>query len=230
LTGGAADEIGKKLRSVVHGEAVTLTTERKEIPLDPKVLARYAGAYRMGPGVNMLVTLENNQLFTKLGNQQAVAIYPESETKFFLKVVDAQVEFPNANEMILHQGGRDMTAKRLSDAETKQALDVAAATAKRIKDQTPAPGSEAALRRLIEESRIGKPDYSQMSESLAQAMRQQLPRGQAILAEKGALQSLTFKGVGPAGPDIYEAKFQNGSLEYRIWLSPDGKIEAANFH
>jgi hypothetical protein len=184
----------------------------------------------MAMGVNMLVTLDNNQLSTKLGTQPAVPVYPESETMFFLKVVDAQVEFPNANEMILHQGGRDMTGKRLSDAETKQAVDAAAATAKRIKDQTPAPGSEAALRRLIEESRLGKPDYSRMSEGLATATRQQLPNIQSILAEKGALQSLTFKAVGPLGPDIYEAKFENGSLEYRIWLSPDGKIESANFH
>jgi hypothetical protein len=42
------------------------------------------------------------------------------------------------------------------------------------------------------------------------------------------MQSLTFKGVGPAGPDIYLVKFENGSLEYRIWMGSDGKIESAN--
>ena len=39
---------------------------------------------------------------------------------------------------------------------------------------------------------------------------------------------MTFKGVGPGGADIYTVKFENGSLEYRLWLAPDGKIESAN--
>jgi CubicO group peptidase (beta-lactamase class C family) len=41
---------------------------------------------------------------------------------------------------------------------------------------------------------------------------------------------MSFKGVGPAGPDIYTVRFEKGGLEYRIWLGSDGKIEAANFH
>jgi len=39
-------------------------------------------------------------------------VYPESQTKFFLKVVDAEVEFVSdekgqVNAVILHQGGQD---------------------------------------------------------------------------------------------------------------------------
>jgi len=230
VNGGAPGDIAKKMAAVAHGEPVTLQTERKEITLDPKLLSKYVGVYKTEIGQNMFVTLENNQLYTKLGTQQPIAVYPESETMFFLKVVDAQVEFPNPNQLILHQGGRDLKGTRLGEAEAKQALDAAAAFTKRFKDQTAAPGSEAALRRMIEESRAGKPDYAQMSEGLAKATQQQLPQIQATLAAKGALQSLAFKAVGPAGPDIFEAKFENGSLEYRIWLSPDGKIEAANSH
>ena len=45
----------------------------------------------------------------------------------------------------------------------------------------------------------------------------------------GALQSLSFTGVGPGGADIYQVKFEHGSLEYRIWLGPDGKVENANY-
>ena len=48
-----------------------------------------------------------------------------------------------------------MTAKRLDDAEAKKIADAAAAFAKRFKDQTPAPGSEAALRKMIEDLRMG---------------------------------------------------------------------------
>jgi hypothetical protein len=153
---------------------------------------------------------------------------------FFLKAVDAQIEFPKddaqgkASQLTLHQNGRDITAKRLDDAEAKQVADAAAAVAKRFKDQTAAPGSEAALRKMIEGIRLGKPDYGTMSSGLAEATRQQLPQLQATVTQLGAIQSVTFKGVGPAGPDIYQVKFENGSLEYRIWLAPDGKVESAN--
>ena len=66
-----------------------------------------------------------------------------------------------------------------------------------------------------------------MSPGLAVATRQQLPQLQPMIAELGAIQSMTFKGVGPAGADIYQVKLEKGSLEYRIWLAPDGKVENA---
>jgi CubicO group peptidase (beta-lactamase class C family) len=236
VNGPAPGEIAKKLAALAHGETVKLQSERKEITLDPKVPSRYVGAYQMAPGVAMLITLEGNQLTSKLGNQAPVPIFPESETMFFTKVVDAEIEFPKddgqgkASQLTLHQNGRDMTAKRLDDAEAKRVADAAAAAAKRFKDQTAAPGSEAALRKMIEDLRSGKPDYDTMSPGLAAATRQQLPQLQSTVTELGAVQSVTFKGVGPAGPDIYQVKFEKGSLEYRIWLASDGKVESANVH
>jgi hypothetical protein len=164
-----------------------------------------------------------------------VPIFPESETMFFAKVVDAQIEFPKgdaqgkASQLTLHQNGRDITAKRLDDAEAKRLADAAAAVAKRFKDQIATAGSEAALRKMIEDVRLGKPDYETMSSGLAAATRQQLPQLQSTVTQLGAIQSVIFKGVGPAGADIYQVKFENGSLEYRIWLAPDGKVESANF-
>jgi CubicO group peptidase (beta-lactamase class C family) len=227
-------EIAHNLAAAARGEAVKLQSERREITLDPKVLGRYVGAYQLGPNA-MLITLEGNQLVSKLGAQPPVPIFPESQTMFFAKVVNAQIEFPKvetggkANEMTLHQNGRDATAKRLDDAEAKRLADQAAATAKRIKDQTAAPGSEAALRKMIEGVRSGKPDYDAMSPGLANAVREQLDGQVSLFKELGALQSITFTAVGPAGPDIYRVKFENGVQEHRIWMTPDGKIEAANF-
>ena len=81
---------------------------------------------------------------------------------------------------------------------------------------------------MIEDLRLGKPDYDMMSSGLADATRQQLPQLQPMISQLGAIQSVTFKGVGPAGADIYPVKFEKGSLEYRIWLAPDGKVESAN--
>ena len=234
VNGAAPGEIATKLAALSHGETVSLPGERKEITLESKALSHNVGAYQMASGANMLITLENNQLSAKLANQPAFAIFPETQTMFFLKVVDAQIEFTKNDdqgrptELILHQNGRDMPAKRLDDAGTKRIADAAAAFAKRFKDQTAAPGSEAALRRMIEDLRLGKPNYGLMSPGLTDITRQQLPQLQSMIVDLGALQSVTFKGVGPGGADIYQVKFEKGSLEYRIWLAPDGKIESAN--
>src|SRR5439155_16638048 len=114
--------------------------------LDPNIMVRYVGAYQMSPGINMLITLDHDNLISQLTNQRPVPIFPESESIFFPKVVDAQLEFSEsdeqgrANRMTLHQNGRDIAAKRLDDVEFKRLVDAAAALAKRIKDQTAAPG------------------------------------------------------------------------------------------
>lgn len=231
LNGVASGQIANQVAAVANGEAVKLPGERKEIAVDPNVLRRYVGAYALGPG--MLITLEGNQLMSKLGTQNSVPIFPESETLFFAKVVDAQIEFPptdadaKASEMTLHQNGRSQKAKRLDEAGAKRLADAAAAVAQRIKDQTPAPGSDTALRKMIEDIRAGTPDYDMMSSGLANVTRQQLPQLQATLNQLGAVQSITFKSVGPAGPDIYQVKLEKGSLEYRIWMAFDGKVESA---
>jgi len=231
--GPGPQEIARNLATVARGETVKLQSERKEITLDPQVLSRYTGAYQLGPGATMLITVEGNQLISKLGAQQPVPLFAESETMFFAKVVNAQIEFPKvaaggrAEQITLHQNGRDITAKRLDDAEAKRAADAAAAVARRVKDQTAAPGSEAALRKMIEDLRAGKPDYDSMSAGLAGATRQQLSMLQSDIVGLGKVTSVTFKGVGPAGPDIYLVQLEKGALEYRIWMAPDGKIDNA---
>jgi hypothetical protein len=107
--------------------------------------------------------------------------------------------------------------------------DMRRVRAKRFKDQTQSPGTEAALRRDIEELRLGEPKYELMSAGLANVTRQQLPQLKATITQLGAVQSVTFKGVGPAGADIYEVKFEHGSTEWRLMLDADGKVETVGF-
>ena len=233
LNGPAAGDIATKLAAVAHGETVTLSSERKEITLDSKALGRYVGAYQMPDGGPvMLVALDGNQLTTKLGQQPAFPIFPQSETLFFLKVVDAQIEFPKddgsgrASQLTLHQGGRDMTAKRLDDAAAKQAADAAAAFAKRLKEQTPAPGSVEAANKMIRDLYNGKPDASMLSPG--GPIQQQLARLQTEVGGFGAVEKIAFKGVGPGGADIYSVQSAKSAWEFRIWLTADGKVEQAN--
>jgi CubicO group peptidase (beta-lactamase class C family) len=234
--GQVASEI---LRSVAreYGWPDFQPAEHTVIKVDPKVFDGYVGGYQGSRGT-YTITRQGDQLFVKLGGPRNLPLFPESERQFFLKEFDAEITLDidsqgKATQLTFHQNGMDVLAKRLDDAEAKRLADESAAraeaAAKRFKEQKAAPGSEAALRRAIEELRLGQPDYSRMSPAFADVTRQQLSNLKSTVIQLGAVQSVTFKGVGTGGRDIYEVKFENGLTEFRIGLMPDGKIEGMGF-
>lgn len=90
--------------------------ERKEIAVPRKILEQYTGTYELRPGFDLVVTLEGDQLMTQATGQPKFPVFAESETKFFLKVVDAEIEF-GGDRLTLHQGGLDMPGKRIPTRE-----------------------------------------------------------------------------------------------------------------
>jgi CubicO group peptidase (beta-lactamase class C family) len=113
LNGDAPGGIAHKLAAVAHGETVVLAGERKEITVAPAILANYAGTYQIAPDFALVMTLEGGQLMTQATGQPKFPLFAESETKFFLKVVDAEVEFVKNDKgevtgLVLHQGGQDI--------------------------------------------------------------------------------------------------------------------------
>jgi hypothetical protein len=86
--------------------------ERKEITVSSDILARYVGVYTMAPSVTMTITLADGQLISQMSRQGKVPLFAESERRFFPKVVDAEIEFPEddakgpARRLVLHQNGR----------------------------------------------------------------------------------------------------------------------------
>jgi CubicO group peptidase (beta-lactamase class C family) len=115
-TSAMADELAK----LAFGEEVTLHSERKEISLDRGVLAKYAGAYQSDGGPTMTITLEDASLMSRLGNQPAIRIYPESKTTFFPKEVAAELIFSlddaeNPTGLVLRQFGRERRFTRELD-------------------------------------------------------------------------------------------------------------------
>ncbi len=120
LNGGAPDQIAHQLGDLVHGQQVVLPTERKEVTVSPDTLAKYVGVYELAPGFDLAVTLEGTQLMTQATGQPKLPVYAEAQNKFFLKVVDAQLEFfaddkGKVTHVMLHQNGLDMKAMKKSD-------------------------------------------------------------------------------------------------------------------
>lgn len=211
---------------------------RTEIKLPPDTLKQYVGAYQMAPNVYLTVTLNGDQLAGQLSNQDPIPLFAESDSKFFPKVVDAEVEFVKdaggkVTSAVLHQNGHDTSMTKLNDAEAKRITDESAASAagaaQRFKDQKPAPGAEDAIRQSIADILAGQPKYDRMSPGLADVTRQQLPQLKTILGNLGAIQSVTFKDVDKNGADVYDIKFEHGSTEWQIILAPDGIINSLGF-
>jgi CubicO group peptidase (beta-lactamase class C family) len=92
--------------------------EREAAKVDPALYDAYVGDYELQPGFVLSVTREGDRLMTQATGQPKVEIFPSSETEFFLKVVDARITFVRGPEgkvdqLVLHQGGRDMPARRV---------------------------------------------------------------------------------------------------------------------
>ncbi len=207
-------EIARNADSVAHRH------DHKPVEVDPKVIARYVGVYRASPTQIVIIGMDGNQLTAKVGPPPQVA-FPESDTKFL--VFGLEIEFPkvaeggHADQLTLSQRERTTVFKRVDDEAAKPIL----AEEKRIKDNTPFPGSEEALRQLIAGLQSGKP----VDTLLGPAAQQLLPQFQQQAALMGAVKSIRFQAVGPAGPDIYEVESEKGTWVCRIWMAADGKVE-----
>ena len=98
-------------------EPLDTVRERVAITVSSEILADYVGTYEMGPGMDLIVTLEDNQLMVKLGGFDVRALFAESETDFFSNEINAQFGFVRGDDgivthVIVHMGSNEMTAPR----------------------------------------------------------------------------------------------------------------------
>ncbi|MCF8260606.1 MAG: serine hydrolase [Melioribacteraceae bacterium] len=92
----------------------------KDVEVAKEILETYVGEYQLMPNFILLVSLKDNQLMSRATGQPEFPVFPESETKFYFKVVQATIEF-NRNEngevesLTLVQNGRTMVAEKLTE-------------------------------------------------------------------------------------------------------------------
>jgi CubicO group peptidase (beta-lactamase class C family) len=112
--GGGDDDIGFHLLD----PSTEMTYERLEVKVKKSILKRYVGKYQLTPDLILDIKLKKRQLMVQLTGQQRFPIYPESETKFFYKVANAQLLFESDEKgyttgLVLHQNGRDSKAVKI---------------------------------------------------------------------------------------------------------------------
>ena len=227
------DELCNLVRNLVMSAPQSNAPEAEEtrdISIDPKILDGYVGCYRWGEFAVLEVTRENSQLLARIDGDVRYELFPESETEFAARAMNSQVRFVadsqgRATSQVIHQYGVRVQIPRI-DAETAAAIR--AKCADRVASQTPLPGSEDALRRLLTSVDNGTPNYAEMGPLLAGVIEQQLPTLQAVARYLGPVESVTFRGVGQQGWDVYDVKRELGTGQWRLLLAANGKIENAS--
>jgi D-alanyl-D-alanine carboxypeptidase len=112
-----AGKVGNELATLAFGEKIPQPKTHTAVKIKPDVFDAYAGRYELAPGFVMNFWREGETFWTQATGQPTAEIFPESETTFFLKIVDAQVTFVTdatgkATGLVLHQNG-EHEAKRL---------------------------------------------------------------------------------------------------------------------
>lgn len=91
---------------------------RSEIAVAEAVLQTYVGEYRLAPAFSIEVTIEDGTLYVQATGQDRFPVFAESETEFFLKVVDAQITFDRDGKgvvtgLTLHQAGQHVPGHKV---------------------------------------------------------------------------------------------------------------------
>jgi len=109
-----ADDLGFHLLN----DQYALKELKKTVVVETSILKEYIGTYEISPSFSITVTHESDGLSIQATGQPKVNIYPETDTKFFLKIVDARLEFErNASNqverLVLYQNGAVMPGKKV---------------------------------------------------------------------------------------------------------------------
>jgi CubicO group peptidase (beta-lactamase class C family) len=117
-------KVAQDLSSIVFGESYKIPEAPKVAKVDPKLYDAYAGRYRIGPETYLTVSREGDHLMVEPTGQPKLAVLPESETDFFLLLVNAKFRFVKDNQgkvthVVLRQGGREVKAMRVDTGDGK---------------------------------------------------------------------------------------------------------------
>lgn len=116
LLGNSAHDNDDLVRHLLMRTPLATIVARTEIAVAPEALQAYEGTYQLTPSFAITITVDGGALYAQATAQPRLRLYAEAPDKFFLKVVDAQIEFErNASGVItgmtLVQNGRQFARK-----------------------------------------------------------------------------------------------------------------------
>ena len=112
-------DITKDIFSILYDKPYKIPKVKKEIKVDEEILKKYIGTYEIVPQFKINVTVESGTLQAQATGQPKFELFAEKDNYFFVKVVEAEVEFVNNEKgetelLYLYQGGKKIPAKKVN--------------------------------------------------------------------------------------------------------------------
>ncbi|MEK6481526.1 serine hydrolase [Catalinimonas sp. 4WD22] len=112
----SSDDIGFHLLD--SGSPLTEVQGKSDaVEVPEATLEKYVGVYELQPEFKITITREGEQLYGQATAQQRFEMYPESDTAFFLTVVEARITFKveqdSVKSLTLFQAGQELLGKKV---------------------------------------------------------------------------------------------------------------------
>src|SRR5438132_12920185 len=111
---------GPRGASAIEGEVQA--SKPTEVKIDPKSFDEFVGQYTFAENPDLVLSFfrEGDKFYIQATNQGRIEMFPASNTKFFLKVIDADATFVRDSEgkvtsVLWRQNGQTTPAKRTSN-------------------------------------------------------------------------------------------------------------------
>ncbi len=118
-SGDSVDDLGFHLLDSRY-RLVVPPALRTVVEVDPAIYDDYVGRYELAENLVFTVTRQGDGLYVEITGQPRFQVFPESEARYFYRVVDAQITFGRGDDgavdhLVLHQNDMDQRAERLTD-------------------------------------------------------------------------------------------------------------------
>ena len=214
-------------------------SEQQTVALAPETLDEYVGFYLRGANLIFAVTRDGAHLQLHLPWwPQAPPL--ELATKDGKEFVDKErnsvpLSFVQDSSgrvvgLVMHYG----PLFGISFSVPMTRVDAATASAikenndLRFRSQTPMPGSDEALRRLIDGILNDSLPYDTMTPWYAALVREGGKVTRVMYRKRGAVRSIEFHHVSESGADVYHVRQDGGFSTWFIFLNANGIIEDAD--
>jgi len=189
------------------------------------------GLYQLNRYTTMTVTQDGSKLYVQRSGQQRVEILPEGRDRYFCPVVDVEFAFEFAEDGKV----RGFTSLQNGHSEYAKAIDgtrmqlITESLGRRQKDPAADPESESLLRRYVEQLRSSSVNYGKFSVPVAQMTRRRQAEFSELFNRLGDIRAVTFTGVTPEGEDLFDVRFDNGSMRWSVLPDGNGGIDDVGF-
>ena len=112
------EEINQKILAILYNKPYELPKSKPEVVLPVDSMRQFIGSYKLGSNFDIVVTLDGDLLYGQATGQPKFQLFPINNTRFYLKAVEAEVEFfrdgnGTIDHLVLYQGGTEVKGQKV---------------------------------------------------------------------------------------------------------------------